>query len=63
LLLLDHRIFTEEEGWKEAESMQHPMLRLYLTTDESDYSHIDTKWPEIVTTYVTVVRYRRPILS
>ena len=53
--MLDHYIFTGKGGWKAAESMRHPTLRLQLTTDKSDYAHINTHCPIIAATNVTVV--------
>ena len=52
-VMLDHYIFTGEGGWKAAESMRHPTHQ--LTTDESEYAHINTHRPIIAATNVTVV--------
>ena len=54
-IVLDHHIFHSQDGWKKSESLPHPTLRLQLTTDDSDYSHMGATCPRIAPSYVTVV--------
>ena len=46
-IVLDHHIFSSHDGWKKSESMPHPVLKLVLTTNASDYSHIGVDCPQI----------------
>ena len=54
-IVLDHHIFQSHEGWKRAESMAHPTLRLRLTTDKQDYKHFGGLCPEVSPSWVTAV--------
>ena len=54
-IVLDHHIFHSQDGWKKSESMPHPTLRLQLTADDSDYSHIGAVCPRVTPSFVTVV--------
>ena len=54
-IVLDHHIFTDKNKWIAAESMHHPTLRLHLTTNQSDYSHVGATCPNITPTHVSVV--------
>ena len=54
-IILDHHIFHSQDGWKKAESLPHPTLRLKLTTDDSDYNHINAACPKVRPSDVTVV--------
>ena len=38
-VILDHHIFKSQDGWKRAESMAHPTLRLRINTEKEDYKH------------------------
>ena len=46
-IILDHHIFHSQDGWKKAESLPHPTLRLKLATDDSDYNHINAPSPKV----------------
>ena len=54
-IVLDHHIFNSHDGWKKSESMPHPILKLVLTTDASDYTHIGVDCPQIPPSTVSVV--------
>ena len=54
-IMLDHHIFDSKQGWREAESMHHPVLKLRLTTDDSDYFHMGAECPRIATSHIEVV--------
>ena len=54
-IVLDHHIFDSHDGWKKTESMPHPTLRLQVSTDASDYDHINATCPTITPSYVNVV--------
>ena len=55
-ILLNHYIFDSADGWKAAEAMAHPTLRLNIFTDSSDYTHINATQPQIRTPcFVNVV--------
>ena len=54
-IVLDHHIFHSQGGWKKAESLPHPTLHLKLTTDDSDYNHINAACPKVKPSDVTVV--------
>ena len=51
---LDHHIFTQD-GWKRASSMDHPKLRLRLTTDKLDFEHFKARFPKIQPKHIEVV--------
>ena len=36
-IVIDHHIFDSNDGWRKSESLQHPTLRLRLTTEKTDY--------------------------
>ena len=54
-VILDHHIFDSHNGWRRAESMWHPTLNLQLSTDPSDYAHLNIPCPKIELTDVTTV--------
>ncbi len=54
-IVLDHHIFRSHEGWKRAESMSHPTLRLRLTTEKDDYKVFGGSCPDISPSWVTAV--------
>ena len=54
-IVLDHHIFDSSEGWRKAESMQHPILKLRLTVDNADYKHVGVKSPNVKPSYVDTV--------
>ena len=54
-IVLDHHIFDSSDGWKKSESMPHPTLRLLLSTNASDYDHINATCPSIKPSHVNVV--------
>ena len=53
--MLDHHIFDSHEGWKKAESMPHPVLKLAVTTDASAYKHIGVAFPQMISADANVV--------
>ena len=53
--LLDHHIFDTKNGWKRAESMTHPTLRLRVTTDASGYEQLGAPHPDIMPSHETAV--------
>ena len=54
-VVLDHHIFDSKNGWKRAESMSHPTLRLRVSTDVSDYEQMGAPHPDIMPTHETAV--------
>ena len=54
-IVLDHHIFDSHDGWKKSESMPHPTLRLTLSTNASDYTHVGATCPNVAPVSVTVV--------
>ena len=54
-VVLDHHIFDHKNGWRRAESMAHPTLRLRVSTDQDDYSRINAQFPDVMPSYVSVV--------
>ncbi len=54
-IVLDHHIFLSKEGWKKAESMAHPTLRLRLTTEKKDYKVFGGQYPDISPSWVSAV--------
>ena len=54
-IILDHHIFRSDDGWRKAESMAHPTLRLRLTTNENDYKIFGGTCPEVSSSWVTAV--------
>ena len=54
-IVIDHHIFHSTEGWRKTESLQHPTLRLRLTTEKSDYDHVGASFPKIAPSHVTIV--------
>ena len=54
-VLLDHRIFDSRNGWRRAESMAHPTLRLRISTEAGDYKGLGVPHPNIMPTYATCV--------
>ena len=56
-IVIDHHIFDSNDGWRRMESMQHPTLRLRLSTEKSDYDHVGASYPRVAPSYITVVTY------
>ena len=56
-------IFDGTSGWKQAASMPHPIVKLRVSIDASDYSHLGLKHPNMSPTTVDCGRYRRPVMS
>ena len=54
-IMLDHHIFDSKQGWREVESMHHPVLKLRLTTDDSDYFHMGAECPRLTPSHIEVV--------
>ena len=54
-IVLDHHIFMSQDGWRKAESMDHPTLRLRLTTDKRDYQIFGGQCPDVSPSWVTAV--------
>ena len=54
-VILDHHIFDTHDGWRKAESMSHPTLNLQLSTDPSDYAHLNIPCPEVKPKEVSTV--------
>ncbi len=54
-VVLDHHIFDSVDGWRKAESMPHPTLRLRVSTDPSDYQQLSIPCPQIMPSYTTTV--------
>ena len=54
-IVLDHHIFQSKEGWKKAESMAHPTLRLRLTTEKEDYKVFGGQYPDVSPSWVSAV--------
>ena len=54
-IVLDHHIFDSHEGWKKAESMPHPVLKLAVTTDASAYKHFGVACPQMISADANVV--------
>ena len=52
---MDHHIFDSHEGWKKAESMPHPVLKLAVTTDASAYKHFGVACPQMISADANVV--------
>ena len=48
-------ISISTEGWRKTESLQHPTLRLRLTTEKGDYDHVGASFPKIAPSHVTIV--------
>ena len=53
-IALGHHIFSQE-GWKRANSLSHPTLRLKISTLKEDYDNLNRSHVEIVPTYIDVV--------
>ena len=54
-IVLDHHIFDSSEGWKKAESMQHPTLKLRINVDTTDYEHVGVKCPNVKPSHINTV--------
>ena len=54
-ITLDHHIFESNEGWRRAESMSHPTLRLRITAHDQDYEHFGGSCPQVGPSWVTAV--------
>jgi ribosomal protein L44E len=51
---LDHHIYTST-GWSKVSSLNHPRLRVRVTTDENDYAKMGFRQPIISPKYLDVV--------
>ena len=51
---LDHHIYTSR-GWSKVSSLNHPKLRVRITTDEEDYAKMGFRQPIISPKYLDVV--------
>lgn len=54
-IILGHHIFDSSEGWKKAESMQHPTLKLRMSVDVTDYEQVGAKCPNTKPSHVSAV--------
>ena len=54
-VILDHHIFDSSDGWKKAESMAHPTLRLQMSIDPSDYASLNIPCPQVPPSDVSTV--------
>ena len=54
-VVIDHHLFDSKNGWKRAESMTHPTLRLRVTTEASDYKQMGAPHPDIMPSHETAV--------
>ena len=52
---LDHYIFSDQEGWKVSESVEHPTVPLTLSTDKEAYSQIGARCPKYCSQVVKVI--------
>ena len=53
-LVLEHHIFTPA-GWERASSLNHPCLRVRLTTDADDYNQLGVPQPVIAAKHIDVI--------
>ena len=54
-IVLDHHLFDTKRGWRRAESMSHPTLRLRVEADKRDYEQMGAPFPNIMPSYVNAV--------
>ena len=54
-IVLDHHIFNSNIGWKETESMKHPIINLHLCVEKSDYDHVNALTPKISPCHITAI--------
>jgi len=53
-VVLNHQIF-KQEGWRAANTLSHPIVRLRISTSECDYRKFDVPFPSIQPKHVDVV--------
>ena len=53
-ITLNHHIFTKE-GWRQADSMKHPTLKLELTVIKEDYDKFKVGCPQVAPSPITVL--------
>ena len=54
-IVVSNYIFDGTSGWKQAASMPHPIVKLRVSIDASDYSHLRLKHPNLSPTTLSIV--------